>query len=180
MSVGGWSNTLCSIYIYIYIFPLVLAEPYLMDMLVTSYARINVCACLRAWTQKLWGRNTSQQIWMCIPDRHRRSCACMRAYVHSADLIVFLMTSTKKRNVYFCVAYSLYFSTSIHRVTNRLRKYFNISWMRVPMSYNIFNNLLEFLNEDLSEKTRQGRLSKDLKDRECNYSLQYKFNRKCV
>ena len=27
----------------------------------------------------------------------------------------------KKRNVYFCVAYSRYFSTSIHRVINRLK-----------------------------------------------------------
>ena len=28
----------------------------------------------------------------------------------------------KNRNVYFCVAYSRYFSTSIHRVINRLKK----------------------------------------------------------
>ena len=33
----------------------------------------------------------------------------------------------KNWNVYFCVSYSRYFSTSIHRVINRLNKYFNLS-----------------------------------------------------
>ena len=33
----------------------------------------------------------------------------------------------KNINVYFCVAYSRYFSTSIHRVINRLKMYFNLS-----------------------------------------------------
>ena len=33
----------------------------------------------------------------------------------------------KNRNVYFCVAYSRYFSTSIHRVINRLKNSFNLS-----------------------------------------------------
>ena len=33
----------------------------------------------------------------------------------------------KNRNVYFCVAYSCYFSTAIHRVIERLKKLFNIT-----------------------------------------------------
>ena len=54
-------------------------------------------------------------------------------------------TSTKKnKNVYFCVAYSRCFSTSIHRVINRL-KIFNLSWLRVRMSYHRYNNLAELL-----------------------------------
>ena len=32
----------------------------------------------------------------------------------------------KNRNVYFCVAYSRFFSTSIHRVINGLKKTFNL------------------------------------------------------
>ena len=31
------------------------------------------------------------------------------------------VSKNKNRNVYFCVAYSCYFSTSIHRATNRLK-----------------------------------------------------------
>ena len=55
-----------------------------------------------------------------------------------------------KQNVYFCVAYSRYFSMSIHRVINRLKKSLNLSWLRVQMSYYIFNNLAELLNEYLA------------------------------
>ena len=47
------------------------------------------------------------------------------------------------RNVYICVAYSRYFSTSIHRVINRLKKSFNLSWMILWMSNHRFNNLAE-------------------------------------
>ena len=62
----------------------------------------------------------------------------------------------KNRNVYFCVAYSRYFSTSIYRVINGLKKNFNISWLRVRMSYHRFNNLAELLNGDLAAKTGRG------------------------
>ena len=77
----------------------------------------------------------------------------------------------KNRNVYFCVSYSRFFSTFIHRVINRLKNMFNLSWLRVRMSYHIFNNLAELLNGDLAAKIGQGIFSKDLMDRECNYSL---------
>ena len=43
--------------------------------------------------------------------------------------------------------------------------FFNISWMRVKMSYHRFNNLAELLNRDLSAKIGWGILSKDLMDR---------------
>ena len=86
----------------------------------------------------------------------------------------------KNRNVYFCVAYSRYFSTSIHRVINRMKKYFYLSWMRVRMSYHRFNNLAELLNRDLAAKIGRGIFSKDLMDRECNCSLPFRGNRKCV
>ena len=66
----------------------------------------------------------------------------------------------KNRNVYFCVAYSRHFSTSIHRVIDRLKKSFNISWLRVKMSYLRFNNLAELLNGDLAAKIGQGIFSK--------------------
>ena len=64
----------------------------------------------------------------------------------------------KNRNVYLCIAYSRYFSTSIHRVTNKL-KTFNLYWMRVRMSYHIFNILDELLNRYLAAKIGQVILS---------------------
>ena len=47
----------------------------------------------------------------------------------------------KNKNVYFCVAYSRYFYTSIHRVIDRLKKSFNLPCLRVRISYHRFNNL---------------------------------------
>ena len=89
--------------------------------------------------------------------------------------------SVKKNiNVYFCVAYSRYFSTEIHRVISRLKKSFNLTWLRVIISYHIYNNLAELLNGDLAAKIGWGIFSKDLMDRECNFSLPSKVNRKCV
>ena len=68
----------------------------------------------------------------------------------------------KNRNVYFCVAYSLYFSAAIHRVNDRLKKSFNLTWLRVRMSYHRFNNLAELLNGYLAAKIGRGIFSKDL------------------
>ena len=86
------------------------------------------------------------------------------------------VSKKKNRNVYFCVTYSQYFSTFIHRVINRLRKSFNLSWLRLLMSYHIFNNLSELLNGDLAAKIERGIISKYLIDRTCNCSLPSKFN----
>ena len=86
----------------------------------------------------------------------------------------------KNRYVYFCFAYSRYFSTSTNRVIDRLKKSFILSWLRVGISYHRFNNLAELLNEDLAAKIGQGIFSKDLMDRKCNCSLPSKVNGKCV
>ena len=40
----------------------------------------------------------------------------------------------KNMNVYFCVAYSRYLSTAIHRVIGRLKKAFNLTWLRVRIT----------------------------------------------
>ena len=90
------------------------------------------------------------------------------------------VNKNKNINVYFCVAYSRYFYTSIHRVINRLWKPFNLSWMRVRIYYHRFNNLSELLNGDIAVKIGRVILSKYLMDRECNSSIPYKDNIKCV
>ena len=48
------------------------------------------------------------------------------------------------------------------------------------MYYHRFNNLAELLNKDLPTKIRQGILSRDLMDRECNCYITSKFNAECV
>ena len=57
---------------------------------------------------------------------------------------------------------------------------FNLTWLRVLMSYHIFNNLAELLNRDLAAKIGRGIVSKDLMDIKCNCSLPSKVNGKCV
>ena len=76
--------------------------------------------------------------------------------------------------VYFFVASSRYISSAIHRVIAKLKNSFNLTWLRVKMSYHIFNNSAELLNRDLAAKIGREIFSKDLMDRECNCSLPYK------
>ena len=38
----------------------------------------------------------------------------------------------------------------IHRMIDRLKQSFNLSWLRVQMSYHKFNNLAELLNGNLA------------------------------
>ena len=63
---------------------------------------------------------------------------------------------------------------------DRLKKSFNLTWLRVRMSYHRYNNLSELLNGDLAAKIGQGIFSKDLMDRECNCSLPSTVNEKCL
>ena len=48
------------------------------------------------------------------------------------------------------------------------------------MSYHRFNNLAELLNGNIAAKIGRVIFSKDLMDRECNYSLPSKVNGKFV
>ena len=66
------------------------------------------------------------------------------------------VSKKKNINVDFCVAYSRYFSTSIHRVINSLKKSFNLSWLIIQMFYHKFNNLSELINKNLAAKIGLG------------------------
>ena len=63
------------------------------------------------------------------------------------------VSKKKNINVYFCVAYSRYFSTSTHRVINRLKKSSNLLWMRVQMYHHRFNIYPQILNGDPAKKS---------------------------
>ena len=67
-----------------------------------------------------------------------------------------------------------------HRMINRLKPSFNIYWLKVRISYHVFNKLAELINGDLAAKIERGILSKYLMDIECNCSLPYKVNGNCV
>ena len=56
------------------------------------------------------------------------------------------------RNFYFCVAYSRFLFTSIHRVIGNQNKTFNLSWMRVKFSYHNFIIYLNCLKETSLQK----------------------------
>ena len=60
------------------------------------------------------------------------------------------------------------------------KNHFNFSWLRVKMSYHIFNNLSKLLNKDLSVKIVWGVLYGDLIYRSCNSYLPCKVNGECV
>ena len=60
---------------------------------------------------------------------------------------------------------------------DRLKNSFNLTWLRVRMSYHRYNNLAELFNGDLAAKIGRGIFSKDLLDRECNCSLPSKVKK---
>ena len=57
---------------------------------------------------------------------------------------------------------------------------FNLSYLRVKMSYHIFNIFGKLINGDLATKIGWRILSCWLMDRDCNRSIPYKVNIKCV
>ena len=59
----------------------------------------------------------------------------------------------ENRNVYFCIAYSRYFSMSIHMVISSLKNSSNLSCLWVQMYYYIFNNLYNLINGDFTRKS---------------------------
>ena len=80
----------------------------------------------------------------------------------------------------FFIAYSCYFSASIHRVISRPKQYVNLSWLGVRISHHRFNNSSELLNRYIAAKIRRGIFSKDLMGRKYNCSLPSKVTGKCV
>ena len=51
----------------------------------------------------------------------------------------------KKKCLIFCCVLT-YFLKSIHSVIDKLLKILDLSWLRVVISYDIFNSLAELLN----------------------------------
>ena len=68
----------------------------------------------------------------------------------------------KNRIVYFCFCLITLFSYIFPQDDHQDKMYFNLSWLRVWMSYHRFDNFTELLNGDLATKIGCGILSKYL------------------
>ena len=85
----------------------------------------------------------------------------------------------KQKCLFLCCILTLFFYSN-PQGDQQVKKSFNLTWLRVRISYHRFNNLAELLSGDLAAKIGRGIFSKDLMDRECNCSLPSKVNVKCV
>ena len=84
-----------------------------------------------------------------------------------------------KRNVYFCVGFSRFWSKPIHKIIGQLVKSFGLTWLRVRMSYHRFTNLREIFAGDLTSKLRRGIGSADFLCRPCNCCSSAHIDGKC-
>ena len=88
---------------------------------------------------------------------------------------------SKRKQKYLLLCCILAFlSTYIHVVINKLKAFFNFYCLRVQLSYHRFNNLVELLNGDLTEKIGWVIFSEDVVHIKFNWSVPYKDNRKSV
>jgi hypothetical protein len=74
----------------------------------------------------------------------------------------------RKRSIFFCVGYSDFWRVPILRVILKLRKKYNLKWLRVAMSYHRFTNVRETFQADLSSKLTDGLVSMDFECLKCN------------
>ena len=74
------------------------------------------------------------------------------------------------RKVYFCIGWSKFWDWPLHRMISKLKKKFNLPWLRFSMSYHRFPNFCGLLQQDLQSKLMDNIESRDLKGRGCNCS----------
>ena len=74
----------------------------------------------------------------------------------------------KQRYVYFCVGYSNIWDEPLHILIDKLKKEYNLTWLRFSMSYHRFPNVRELFSRDLTTKMMKGIINRDVKDEDCN------------
>jgi GIY-YIG catalytic domain len=77
----------------------------------------------------------------------------------------------RRRSIFFCVGFSKAWQTPIHKTIKDIKEKFNLSWLRVSMSYHRFTNLREIFQSDLSKKLTLDVGSKDFDTLSCNCRL---------
>ena len=68
----------------------------------------------------------------------------------------------------------------IHLTLNKLRKKYNLKWLRFSMSYHKFSNRRELFQGDLNSKVLKGIGSRDFNDLACNCNSASKIDGKCI
>ena len=96
--------------------------------------------------------------------------------IYTSPLVVRVL---RQKCILLCCLLTLFFYL-YPQGDKQAKKHFDISWLRVRMSYHRFNNLAELLNGDIGAKIGQGIFFKYLMDIAFNCSLPSKVNRKCV
>jgi GIY-YIG catalytic domain len=77
----------------------------------------------------------------------------------------------RRRSTFFCIGVSKAWSVPIHQIIKEVKKKFNLSWLRISMSYHRFTNLREIFQGDLSKKLTVNVVSKDFETLQCNCRL---------
>ena len=86
------------------------------------------------------------------------------------------------RQTYFCIGVCDVWKgkNAIHITMNKLRKKYNLKWLRFSMSYHKFSNLRELFQGDLTCKILKGIGSRDFEELECNCNAASKIDGKCI
>ena len=77
-------------------------------------------------------------------------------------------TRAQARTTYFCMGKVAGWKTPPWVTIQRAQKDYNLSWLRMSMSYHRFPNFKEILNADLVSKLRRNIISRDFQNEECN------------
>merc|ERR1712137_687546 len=75
----------------------------------------------------------------------------------------------RSRQVYFCIEKSHFFGKEpIHAILNRIKKKYNLPWLRISMCYKKHSNLREIFQSDLNSKLMEDITSQNLLSFNCN------------
>ena len=87
----------------------------------------------------------------------------------------------KERTVWFCTAYSKFWDKPISRKIHSLIKKYNLTWLRVTVSYHKYPNLNQMFQSDLKRKCSLYITDDDLPPQPCNCNItSRKADGKCI
>ena len=87
----------------------------------------------------------------------------------------------KLRTTWFCIGFSNIWDEPLHKKIKQLKEEYNLTWLRVSMSYHRFPNVKELFNGDLLEKLMDGIADTEVEDLDCNCNKTSKTrDRKCI
>ena len=73
----------------------------------------------------------------------------------------------------FCIKYSKILGTPISKRLKRLRNKYNLTWLKISISYSRYTNLAKKFNSDLTNKVIKNIVDYNKMDRPCNCDKRY-------